>query len=187
MKTRLTLLLLVVVAVGNTPDACATTLQRMSIEDLVAATPAIARVRCVSSEARWDRGRIWTFTSLELVESLKGAVPQRFTVRLPGGKAGSLLAKVDGVPRFAPGEEAVLFLQPTSAGDWGVVSWVQGTFRIRREKSGGEERVTQDTGEAALFNPTTRKFEPGGIRNLPLRGFRERVDHAIQQAQRSAR
>ena len=180
-------LLPVAIATLACEAARCTTLQRLALEELAAAAPAIARVRCVSSEARWDAGRIWTFTVLEVIEPLKGSLPQRITLRLLGGKVGGLVSKVEGVPRFSPNEEVILFLQPAYVGDWTVVSWVQGTFRIRRDTADRVERVTQDTAGVALFDPATRQFERGEVRNLPLREFRTRLAHAIARSGGPAR
>jgi hypothetical protein len=159
--------------------ARATTLQRMSLEELAAAAPAIARVRCITSESRWENGRIWTFTTAEVLEPMKGALPARIILRMIGGQAGSLHSKVEGAPRFAGGEEVILFLAPTRRGDWTVVSWAQGTFRVHHRASSAEERVTQDTAGVALFHPATRRFEEGGVRNLSLREFRERLARVL--------
>lgn len=186
MKRR-SIFLTIAFAVFAGKTAQCTTLQRLTLDELAAAAPAIARVRCVSSEARWDAGRIWTFTVLEIIEPLKGSLPQRITLRLLGGRVGGLVSKVEGVPRFSQREEIILFLQLAHAGDWTVVSWVQGTFRIRRETTLGEARVTQDTAGMTLFDPTTRRFERGEVRNLPLREFRTRLARAIARAERTTR
>jgi hypothetical protein len=85
------------------------------------------------------------------------------------------------VPRFAPGEETYLFLEPTSAGDLSVTSWVQGTFRVRRDAATQKESVTQDTGAVSVFDPATRQFKPGGARNMPVEEFREHVRAAVDR------
>lgn len=166
-------------------SAGATTLKRMSLEEMTATASVVARVRCTASEVRAERGEIWTFTSFETVETLKGSPPAQFTVRLIGGRLGHLKATVDGVPRFRNGEELILFLEPAPAGQWTVVSWVQGTFRVRHDPATGSEVVTQDTSGLAMFDARTRQFMPGGVRNLPLGEFKQRVaDAAARDAQR---
>jgi len=166
--------------------AGATTLVRMNLDELAKAAQIVARVRCVSSEARWDRGEIWTFTTFEALETLKGSVPRQITVRLIGGRVSHLKSTVDGVPRFAPGEEVYLFLEPTSLGELSVTSWVQGTFRVRRDPASRQEFVTQDTGSVTVFDPVTRQFKPGGARNLPVDQFRRLVLLAVER-QRAVR
>lgn len=163
--------------------AQATTLERLTLDELVAASNAVARVRCLGTESRWEGGEIWTFTSFEVVETMKGAVPGLITVRLPGGQVGHLVAKVDGVPRFHPGEEAFLFLERTRAGNFAVTTWVQGTFRIHRNAHTGRESVTQDSSAFAVFDPATRQFRPTGIRKLPLELFQRRLAEAVERGQ----
>lgn len=163
------------------PEVCATTLARMSLGELAAASSAVARVRCLDNESRWDGGEIWTFSTFEVLETLKGTAPRLITVRLPGGRVGHLLSRVDGVPRFHPDEEAILFLERTPAGDFSVTSWVQGTFRIRREPHTGKARVTQDSAAFPVFDPATRRFQETGIRNLPLDVFKQRLAATVER------
>ena len=98
--------------------ASATTLERMSVAKMTLAAQLVVRAQCVANSARWDGGEIWTFTSFAVVDSWKGApsgAAQQLTVRLLGGTVGNLSSTVSGVPRFRPGEEVILFLQPHRA------------------------------------------------------------------------
>ena len=89
--------------------------------------------RCIAAGAIWDSGEIWTRTTFEVAETWRGASgSQVIAVRLLGGTLGNISSRVSGIPRFQPGEEAVLFLEPSANGDFSIVSWQQGTFRIRR-------------------------------------------------------
>lgn len=157
----------------------ATTLARMSLDELARAADAVARVTCLAGVSRWEDGQIWTMTHFEVTEPLAGSLPRYVSVRLPGGHIGNLNATVEGVPRFAPGEDAILFLVRTRAGDFSVVSWVQGTFRIRRDPRTGREAVTQDTSVVAVFDPAARKFREDGLRRMPLEVFRQRLAGAL--------
>lgn len=157
----------------------ATTLERMSLEQLTAVAERVVRVRCVAVESRFEDGEIWTRAHFLVQETLKGVSTERVTVRLLGGRVGHLTSIVDGVPRFTPGEELFLFLEPGGEGVFAVTSWAQGTFRIRRG-AGGQEFVVQDTSGVVLQDPATGKTRPGGVRNLPVEEFRERVRAAAQ-------
>jgi len=170
-----------VMLAGLALAAGATTLVQMDLDKLTAAASVVARVRCVANESHWEGGEIYTFTTFEVAEALKGSAPQQITVQLIGGHVGSLTAKVDGVPRFSPGEETFLFLEAKTSGHWGVTGWVQGTFRIRRDPNTKQETVTQDTSGVSVFDPQTREFRPGGVRNLPVKQFKERVAAAVER------
>jgi hypothetical protein len=159
--------------------ARATTLMRWSVAKMARTADAVVRARCVASATGWDAGEIWTVTTFQAEEFWKGAATGRFTVRLLGGRAGNLTSTVEGVPRFQPGEDVVLFLEHTERGDFSVVSWMQGTFRIRLEQNTGEEVVAQDTAAFAIYDPETRRFAASGIRRMRLDALREQVAAAL--------
>ena len=153
----------------------ATTLKRMSVPDLSRAAHVVVRARCVTSSTRWDAGEIWTFSTFDVEETWKGFAPAQITVRLLGGSAGNFTSTVSGVPRFAPGEELILFLERTPAQDFSIVSWMQGTFRIAHNRTTGEEIITQDTAAFPVFDPASHNFETTAIRKMPLSAFRTLV------------
>ncbi len=163
------------------PPVLGTTLARMSLEELATAAHVIVRARCLENETRWENGEIWTFASFEVMETIKGAAARRITVRLLGGQVGYLISTVNGVPRFRPDEDVILFLERTPAGVFGVTSWLQGTFRIHRDARTGAEMVTQDSSGIGAYDPATRRFHASGIRNLPLEAFRERLTQALER------
>lgn len=157
----------------------ATTLARVSLEQLAARADAVARVRCVRSESHWEAGSIWTVTTAEVVEQLGGNLPVKIQVRLPGGRVGHLTATVGGTPRFQPGDEAYLFLARVPAGGYTVAAWAEGTFRITRDARTRAETVTQESSAFAVFDAATRSFRAEGIRRMPVAEFRARVAAAI--------
>jgi hypothetical protein len=62
-----------------------------------------------------------------------------------------------------------------------VLGWSQGTFRITRDQRTGVELVTQDSAAVPVFDPLTRQFRHGGIRNLPVAIFQLKLRKALQQ------
>ena len=159
--------------------ANATTLARMRFEELARQATAVARVRCLGAESRWEEGEIWTETRFEVVEQNKGALPGIVTVRLLGGNVGSLHSRVEGIPSFHSGEEAYLFLWNREGEPLRVLGWSQGTFRIAQDTRTGVETVTQDSAAAPIFDPSTRQFGYGGIRNLPVAVFQLKLRKAL--------
>jgi hypothetical protein len=160
----------------------ATTLAHMSVAQMSQTAPVIVRVRCEENTARWDAGEIWTFTRFAVADIWKGSVPREITVRLLGGTVGNLNSTVAGIPRFQPGETVILFLEPTSHGDLSVLSWQQGTFRLRTDARSLQEIVTQDTASFATFDAAARRFEVSGVRNIPMDAFRQQVRAALSSA-----
>ncbi len=166
--------------------ARATTLAQMDLAQLAHAAQVVARVRCMGSESRRDSGHIWTFTRFSVVEAMQGAPDATLLVRLPGGRDGHTIESVDGVPRFLPGEETILFLERTrlprqaGAGDWSVTAWGEGTFRIWRDARTGRENVTQDSSRMPVFDRATRTFRAQGISRMPMSDFRAKLRAAMK-------
>ncbi len=174
----LTLLAIIVLTIQV--NTAATTLAQMSIEQMARKAPLIVRARCIRNSTAWDAGEIWTFTNFEVEEAWRGTAPAAITVRLLGGRMGNLTSSVSGVPRFQPNEEVVLFLEPTPRGDYSVMSWEQGTLRIRHNIRTVTENVTQDTASSASFDPATRRYAVNGIRNVALGDFRAQINAALR-------
>jgi hypothetical protein len=125
----------------------ATTLVRLPLEDLAQRSTAIARLRCVGSLGRWDKGELWTETRFEVLEVHKGLLSRLVTVRTLGGHDGHLRSHVDGVPAFTTGEEVYLFLRGQPGEPYRVLGWSQGTFRLRSATSRvSARRVSQSAG-----------------------------------------
>jgi len=165
----------------------ATTLARLSLDQLAGAADGVARVRCAGIESRWENGSIWTVTTFEVVQGVKGDLPPRLVVRLPGGKVGAITTTVEGTPRFSRDEEAIVFLERSRAGGYTVSGWVEGTFRIALDAHSNRELVTQDSSGMPLFDTGTRTFRAEGIRKMPIEMFRERLQAAITRAQEKTR
>lgn len=161
--------------------AVSTTLAHMSVAKLTQSSRLIVRARCVENKSAWEAGEIWTFTALEPTEIWKGSAQSRVNVRLLGGRVGNLTSYVSGVPRFHIGEEVVLFLAPTTRGDFSVVSWVQGTFRVHQDPRTGADTVRQDSASFDTFDPATKTFAASGVRGIPLDELHAQVTAALIQ------
>jgi hypothetical protein len=187
MPTRIRFTILLLPLLLALPAVRATTLLRLSLDQLAAGSDAVARARYIQSESRWENGSIWTITAFNVVEALKGDLPGQIDVRLPGGRVGHLTSSVEGTPKFNPGNETVLFLQRTPAGGFTVAGWVQGNFRISRDPRTGSETVTQDSSAFSVFDVTTRTFRTEGVRRMPMEEFRAHVAAAIARHEEKTR
>jgi hypothetical protein len=163
--------------------ANATSLSRLRLEDLATQSTAVARLRCLEATSKWEQGEIWTETRFAVVSVEKGALPAVVTVRMLGGKVGHLESRVDEVPVFRTGEEVYLFLWAREAEPFTVLGWSQGTFRISRDPQTALEALTQDSAATPIFDPNSRSFRRGGIRNMSMAIFREKL-HAVLRRER---
>jgi len=189
INTRLRVpILSILAAVSSIPQAShATTLARLSLDQLAVAADAVARVRCAGAESHRENGSIWTVTTFDVVESMKGNLPTLVRVHLPGGRVGHLIVTVEGTPKFNAGDESVVFLVRSPAGGFSVAGWVEGAFRIALDPRTRGETVTQDSSAFAVFDAATRSFKTEGIRRMPIEQFRARVAAAITRTEEKTR
>jgi len=117
----------------------ATTVLRMDLDDLTAESHAIAHGRIVAARAEWDAARtlIYTVYTVEVLEYLKGGPGPLLEVREPGGELDGLNMTAAGVPVFAIGEEAVLFLWTDPRGRQQVTGFEQGAVRVQTDSQTG--------------------------------------------------
>ncbi|HKW89141.1 MAG TPA: hypothetical protein VJN21_10325 [Candidatus Acidoferrales bacterium] len=153
----------------------ANTLAPLSLEQITSAAAVIVHARCSDTESRWRDGEIWTITSFRTEEIWKGAIPHHFQIWMIGGRIGQLTSYVPGAPQFVPGEEVVLFLELTRSGSLSITAWGEGTFRIHREATTGEVRVTQDSAAWPMFDANARSSREDGIYDWPLEKLKSRV------------
>lgn len=77
--------------------------------------PLIVRATAVRSVAGYDdsRKRIWTWTELQVTDTIKGYVTSpTLLVKQPGGEVEGFVQTVSGTAQFQVGEECIVFLEP---------------------------------------------------------------------------
>jgi hypothetical protein len=90
----------------------ATTVQRLSFDDLVAKAQSIVVGQVIDSRTDWNDGHklILTSYTIQAQESMKNASPT-VTVTTVGGK----ILHVSGMPVLEPGENVILFLEQSNS------------------------------------------------------------------------
>lgn len=157
------------------PLAESTSLAQLSLAELVNSAHAVVYAKAVSNERLWHDSEIWTVTTFRVIENWKGNSPPEVTVWMIGGQMGRIMSFVPGAPRFRPGEETILFLEPARGGEMSITAWGEGTFRVRFNTHAAESFVTQDTAIAPEYEPATHSFQHSGIRDWPLEVLKMRV------------
>ncbi|MBM3279860.1 MAG: hypothetical protein FJY95_17530 [Candidatus Handelsmanbacteria bacterium] len=128
----------------------ATTLVRYDLEGLTHNAAAVLLGTCRESSPRLIGGQPHTLVVFEVGEVVKGQAGARLELCLPGGEHQGMKLHLAGMPEFAPGEEAVLFLtEPDRLGHPWPVGLGQGKFRVERRPA-AKPRVFQQTGEVQL-------------------------------------
>jgi hypothetical protein len=109
----------------------ATTVRRLSFDDLVAKAQLIVAGQVTDSRTyRTGDGKlILTSYTIQVADNIKGKTPATVTVTTVGGRIGNAILRVSGMPQFETGENTVLFLEQSGAYTT-VVGLNQGKFRV---------------------------------------------------------
>lgn len=113
---RYVLLACLVTAVFGTSFSYATTLQKFSLDDLVAHADTIIVGRCEKTENIWLDRKIYTIATIRVSQSVKGkaSADNSIKVCIPGGRVDKPIPvklHVPGAAKVVQGEEMVLFLK----------------------------------------------------------------------------
>jgi len=137
------------IAVATTTLSHATTVQRLTLDQAVQRADRIVHATVTEMHSgRDEAGLPTTWITLQIAQTLKGAQRKQLTIKqygvaepLPDGS----VARIAGLPRYAVGEEVVLFLHPDSRrGFTSPVGLGQGCYRINR--AAARPRLRRDVG-----------------------------------------
>jgi hypothetical protein len=151
------------------PLCQASTVKEFKLEELVSHSSHIIVGRCLKTESRWNpKGTlILTYSLFTVEQHLKGNASSQVTVVTVGGTVGDTTQAVSGMPRFTPGREALLFLEPSRTGDLQVVGMALGHFTIvMNSRTGRREAVRSLAGldfVGSDTKSTSREILPGRL------------------------
>jgi hypothetical protein len=153
---------LISVFLACTVAVLATTVIPMSVEELTRSASEVVEARALNSRSAWNPQHtlIYTYTTFQVTLALKGVAAQTMTVKQLGGSAEGYTQKVAGVHHAQAGEDALLFLRPSVAGDgtYVIVGMVQGNFRMFHASSGQTMVSNGITGAKAAQGGAVSEF-----------------------------
>lgn len=156
----------------------AVTVAPMSFEQLVnnSAAVVLARVAEVRGEFISGGRGIESIVTVDVIKGLKGSATESVRFTVPGGRAGRYVNLIPGVPAFAPGDLAVIFLTAKGARLPVTTGLTQGVFRVHT--SGGRLMVMPP----AIDRPNGR----GDVtrKPVPLASFEASVQAVIGKGAR---
>lgn len=139
--------------------AAATVVIAQTFEEMARQSPVIVRASIGQVQSAWapNEKTIETWVEVQVTETLKGKVRSGATlvVRNPGGVVGNMGAHVSGAPKFTPGEDTLLFLEPAAdvPNVWLVSGLSAGKVTFTKNPF-GELRAIRDTRGIAFYEPT---------------------------------
>jgi hypothetical protein len=166
--------------------AGATTIQRLSLEDMVDHSEVIVSGHVARTWASWDdRHRfIWTHSEVIAENVIKGNRADTVVVSEPGGSVDGMAMRIAGAPTYVAGEQVVLFLERLPNGYLRSIGMGQGKLRVSAD---GRVHITQSGANYVR----SRKAIPGttmeSLEGLPAAQVQQRVMRLVEQSLRRQR
>jgi hypothetical protein len=129
---------------------CATTLEQLSMAQMIQQSTAIVRAKVQGSFAANRNGSIYTFYHIQVLENLKSQTQATVDVAVPGGSLGGIQSNVAGAPALKTGAEYVLFLWTSKSGLTQIIGLSQGAFDLYTNPSGETLLMRQPVSEQML-------------------------------------
>src|SRR5579883_2487686 len=116
--------------------AQATTLQRLSTDDMIRQSTAIVRATVTGSYTAQRGSDLYTYYQFTVTETLKAGPAAITTVAVPGGMLNGLRQFAAGAPALNKGQDYVIFLWTGKSGMTQVIGLSQGLFSVMTNDSG---------------------------------------------------
>ncbi len=155
---------------GGSGHVRAITVLARDLDGLVTRADTVFKGVVTAKTARWvgegDRRHIDTFVTFRVEETYKGAPTAEQTLRFLGGTVGDQTMEVPDLPRFEPGQDAVLFVVANGTQFCPLVGIGQGRFHVVRDAATGRERVFTDDLSPVVDTAEIGQFDAAGVPRL---------------------
>ena len=155
----------------------ATTLERLSLDQMVQKSMSIVRGRVLDTASVQRGNVIYTVYRLQVSERLKGAAgSSTVEVYVPGGTKSGYRQSFAGSPVMQSGAEYVVFIWTSPSGINQAIGLGQGVFDVKSIAS-GETVLSRGTLDAQMVDSSGRAVEDQGLK-LTLGRLRQAVSQA---------
>jgi hypothetical protein len=128
------------------------TLERLSLDDMIAKSTAIVRGTVTGSHTAGQGPLIYTHYTVQVSERFEGMPQGIVDVAVPGGISGNLRQTFPGTPQFRTGDDYVFFLWTGRSGLTQVIGLTQGLFLI---SPGADPTATRSASKELMLEPRT--------------------------------
>jgi hypothetical protein len=161
----------------------ASVLRAVSLRQLVTDADQIVLAKVISVQAGWDGAhrKILSTIEIEAEQIWKGdlGTAGRLSIVQPGGTVGDIEMAVEGMPRFTPGEEALLFLRGGLRPQ--VLGLAQGKRTLERDTQTGRWVLQPSDMTAVVERGRDAKIRhPQPARPVDLDDFHAQVESLLR-------
>ncbi|MBL8238025.1 MAG: hypothetical protein JNM66_11430 [Bryobacterales bacterium] len=142
----------------------ATTLEKLTFDEMVAKSTSIVRGRIRLSNVRQHGAIYYSHYQVQVAEQFKGPSAKLIDVVLPGGTIGRSQQTFSGVPSFPSDSELVLFLWTAKSGLTHIIGLSQGIFQVTKDANGSTVFSRDAIREGLVNSRTGRPVADEGMR-----------------------
>lgn len=159
-----------------------TTLQKLSLEDMIRQSTAIVRAQVTGSRTAQRGANIYTYYRLHVIETAKLSPAEArgsdIEVGVPGGTLNGLHQMAIGSPELVKGSEYVIFLWTGKSGLTQVIGLSQGLFLTSKD-SAGQIRLNRPAADEPMLDQQGRPV-PAEALNLTWSDLRSRIHRELE-------
>jgi len=154
------------------PVPCAT-LERLTLDEMIAKSTAIVRGTVTGSWAAFSGPIIYTHYTIRVTEQYKGGTANSVEVVIPGGTVDGFRQFFSGAPVLERGAEYVLMLWTGKSGLTQVMGLTQGLFAI--QPGGSDPVVTRAATRELMLDRQTGQAVKDETLTMHLSALRSRI------------
>ena len=162
------------VAVAFVAASQATTLQRLSNDEMIKQSTAIVRATVTGSYTVARGHDLYTYYQLQVTDTLKGAAIKE--VAIPGGTLKGIRQLAPGAPALVQGHDYVIFLWTGRSGMTQVIGLSQGLFTVMQNDS-NEAVLVRGPSDALMLDKQGRVVADQGL-TLKLSDLKTQIQKA---------
>lgn len=169
--------LALVLTFGMSPLQSAT-LERLSLDDMIAKATLIVRGKVTGAEAAAAGPVIYTHYTVQVSERFKGQAGGSVNVTVPGGTANGLRQSFSGAPTLQRGDDFVFFLYTGRDGRTTILGLTQGLFALGAEA--GDPVSTRSASRELMLDRRTGRPVKDETMVMRLSELRSRIASGVK-------
>lgn len=173
---------LIVGLLATLVPSSASTLVRLSLDEMIVKSTEIVRGRIADNRSVARGPVVYTIVQVDVVERWKGSRANRVEVAIPGGQLGEVHQTFSGTPTLKSDKDYILFLWTGTNGVTQVIGLSQGVLTVSIGAD-GQQTVTRPVSDAVMLDAAGSHVEDEAI-SMPLSELRGRVERLVMGERR---
>lgn len=162
----------------------AATLERLTLDEMIAKSTAIVRGKIIGSWSAFSGPVIYTHYTVQVSEQYKGEPAASVELVIPGGQANGLRQSFSGAPVLNQGDEYVFMLWTGKSGLTQVIGLTQGLFALP-SGGGADPTVTRAATRELMLDRQSGQPVKDETLSMHLSELRSHISSTLAGAKRN--